>query len=209
MPSTPINDSPELNETARQLASLALEMLQQDGTLAVRQREQVRRALVLAADALQWSAIPGSRTDRMAAAKKDVAALAEAGAYSLERDIADLLHEKKSEIRQLEQIAKSVHAMATAPDASYPAEVEYSHTARDGSRSLVTRTKTLVMGDADEAFSAAASLEKRMEGSAKLRDLMLVELKQRRHQVRQMRRGLPGFVEWSNGLVAEVLSSLT
>jgi hypothetical protein len=65
------------------------------------------------------------------------------------------------------------------------------------------------MGDADEAFSAAASLEKRMEGSAKLRDLMLVELKQRRHQVRQMRRGLPGFVEWSNGLVAEVLSSLT
>jgi hypothetical protein len=48
-----------------------------------------------------------------------------------------------------------------------------------------------------------------MGGSAKLRDQMLVELKQRQHQVRQMRHGLPGFVEWSNGLVAEVLSSLT
>jgi hypothetical protein len=100
--------------------------------------------------------------------------------------------------------------MALAADAKteYPAEVEYSHTARDGLRRLVTKTEALTLADADEATSAAATLEKRLEGYAKLRDQMLEELEERQRQIDEMRDGLSGFVAASNRLVVEVLATL-
>jgi len=201
--------TPELKEAGRRLASLALEKLQQDGALGVRQREHLRRALATAAAALGWDLIPGSKTDRMAAATKDVAKLADVGAHLLERDLADLLTEKKGEMLRLKKVAKSVQKLAADSDASYPAEVEYSHTARDGSGGLVTKTETLTLSDAGEALNAATTLEKRLEGFAKLRDQMLEELKHRQRQVGEMRHGLSSFVESSNGLVVEVLATLT
>jgi len=209
MQSTLMNGSPELADAGRKLAQLALEKLRQDGSLGVRQREQLRRALTTAADALDWDSIPGSRTDRVAAVTRHVAALAEAGADSLEQDIADLLDDKKAEIAELEKVARAVRKLASDEGASFPAEVEYSHTARDGTRTLVTRTETLVLGDADEALSAAATLEKRLEGYAKLRDQMLEDLERRQEQVGEMRHGLSGFVAWSNVVVLEVLATLT
>lgn len=198
-----------MTEAGRKLALLALEKLRQDGSLGVRQREQLRRALTTAADALDWDSIPGSRTDRVAAVTKHVAALAEAGAHSLEQDIASLLDDKKAEIAELEEVTRSVQELANDANAEYPTEVEYSHTARDGTRTLVTRTETLVLNDADEALSAAATLEKRRDGYAKLRDQMLEDLEHRQQQVGEMRHGLPGFVAWSNGVVLEVLATLT
>lgn len=190
------------------MALLALEKLRQDGTLGVRQREQLRRAFSAAADELGWSSMPGSRDDRVAAATSDVEELAAAGALSLERDLAELLEEKKAEMEQLEGVVASLESLAADEQTSYPTEVVYSHTARDGTRRLVTKTETLTLNDADEALAAAAKVEKRLESFAKLRDQMIEDLEQRQAQLDEMRHGLSGFVASSNGLVVEVLATL-
>lgn len=203
----PETDSPELNEVGRALASLALARMRQDGSLRVRQREQLRRALATAADAMGWVAIAGSTEDRVTRAKRDVAALADAGAHALERDLADEVAGKKSELEQLKDVARSVQKLAVDAGASYPTEVEYSHTARHGTRHLITKTETLTLSDADEAQNAAATLEKRMEGWAKLRDQMLEELKYKQGQIRDMKGTLSGFLDASQGLLGEVLAT--
>jgi len=208
MRKTVIEDTPELTEAGRIVARLALDKLKQDGTLGVRQREQLRRAFSTAAEALEWDAIPGDKADRVAAATSDVAALAAAGARALERDLEELLDEKKSEMEQLEEVHRAVQALAADEAAAYPAELEYSHTARDGLRRLVTKTETLSLCNAEEAASAAAQLEKRLEGFAKLRNQMLEELKEKQRQVGEMQHGLSGFVAASNRLVVEVLATL-
>jgi chromosome segregation ATPase len=208
MPKTLMEDTPELNEASRIVARLALDKLKQDGTLGVRQREQLRRAFSTAAEALDWDAIPGDKDDRVARATKDVAKLAAAGAHALEQDLAELLEEKKAEMEQLAEAHAAVMALAADAKTEYPAEVEYSHTARDGLRRLVTKTEALTLADADEATSAAATLEKRLEGYAKLRDQMLEELEERQRQIDEMRDGLSGFVAASNRLVVEVLATL-
>lgn len=204
-----IESNPELNETGRTLASLALERLRQDGSLVVRQREHLRRALATAGEMLDWSLIPGERMDRAAAVKKDVKALAEYGAKALDSDLARQLEEKRAEISALEEVTSTLRALAADADAEYPAEVEYAHTGRDGQRRLVTKMETLTLADADAASSAAATLEKKLEGYAKLRDQMLDDLEQDRRQIGEMREELGSFVAASNGLVLEVLATLT
>ena len=204
-----IEKNPELNQTSRTLASLALERIRQDGSLVVRQKEQLRRALATAGEVLDWSLIPGERTARAAAVKKDVAALAEFGAETLDHDLVQQLKEKKAEINALEDVTTALRALAADSDAEYPAEVEYAHTGRDGQRRLVTKMETLTLADADEATSAAASLEKKLEGYTKLRDEMLVDLEQGRQKIGEMREELGSFVAASNGLVLEVLATLT
>jgi hypothetical protein len=208
MRKTLIEDTPELNEAGRVVARLALDKLNQDGILGVRQREQLRRAFSTAAEALEWDAIPGEKEDRVAIATSDVAELAAAGARALERDLAELLDEKKAEMAQLEEVHRAVSALAADEAATYPTELEYSHTARDGLRRLVTKTETLTLANGDEATSAAATLEKRLEGFAKLRDQMLEELEDKQRQIGKMRHGLSGFVAASNRLVVEVLATL-
>jgi hypothetical protein len=73
----------------------------------------------------------------------------------------------------------------------------------------VTKTEELVLKDADEASSAADKIEKKLENYAKLRDEMLEDLKHERRQLGKMREGLGKFVADSNGLVLEVLATLT
>jgi hypothetical protein len=201
-----MTDNPELRETARTLASLALEKNRQGGSLRVRQSEQLRRALVTAAATLGWDLMPDSREDRVAAATRDVAELADAGAQLLESDLADQLTGKKDELLQIKRVAESVHELAADSTVSYPTEVEYSHTSRNGLGHLVTKVATLTLNDAMEAQNAAETLERRLVGFEKLRDQMVGELKERQRQVSVMRRGLPGFVESSSGLVVELLA---
>lgn len=209
MRKTSIEKNPELNETGRMLASLALERLRQDGALVIRQREQLRRALATAGEVLDWSIIPGERSDRAAAVKKDVAALAEYGAETLEQDLAQQLKDKKAEIKALEGVTSRLRALADDDGAEYPAEIEYAHTGRDAHRRLVTKIEVLTLNDAGEASSAADSIEKKLESYAKLRDEMLEDLKHERRQIGKMREGLGKFVADSNGLVLEVLATLT
>lgn len=209
MPKPSIESRPELNAASRTLASLALDRLRQEGGLAVRQREQLRRALATAGEALEWGVFDGERADGAAAAKKDLAALAELGANSLEQDLARQLEEKRAEIDALEDVTRSLRALAADAETVYPAEVAYTHTARDSQRQLVTKIATLVLVDADGAATAASSLEKKLDGFTKLRDEMIDDLRQSRRRIGEMRKELGGFIQASNGLVLEVLATLT
>jgi hypothetical protein len=198
--------TPELSDTARTLALLALEKVRQNGTLGVRQGETLRRAFTKAAGAFRWDSLPESGVDRAAVAARDVTKLADSGAELLERDLAELLTRKKGEIVQIKKVTKSILALAADTSMSYPTEVEYSHTMRSALGGLVTKTVTLHLRDATEALNAAAAIEKRLEGLGKLRDQMLEDLKDRQRQIRAMRKGLSGFVKSSDGVLAELLA---
>jgi hypothetical protein len=204
----PGDQDPEVLELGRKVAMLALERMRQDGSLNVRQRDLLRRALARTAEARGWVLIPDGTSDRVTRATQDLAVLAEAGALSLKSDLGEEVAAKNNELKQLREVAQAVQKMAASPRTSYPAEIEYSHTARQGPQNLVTKTETLTLSDTAEAQDAAATLEKNMEGWAKLRDQMLEDLEQRQHQIEQTRRSLSGFVEASRSLVGEVLAVL-
>jgi hypothetical protein len=200
-------DNPELSDAGRQLATLALDKLRQEGTLGVRQRELLRRALTTTGDAFEWNRLQGSETVRANAAAKDVAALADFGADLLEKALTEELATKKAEVQQIKKIQASIQKLAKDSRATYPAEFVYQHSARDGSGGTVTKTVTLTPNNAEEALAAVATLEKRMEDFAKLRDQMLVQLENRRRLVREMKKGLANFVTAAHGLVLDVLST--
>jgi hypothetical protein len=192
----------------RKLASLALARVRQDGKLKVRQREELRRTLSAASELLAWDVIIGGKVDPVAEATTDVTRLTESGVRSMERDLADELASKKTEISQLEHVAKDLKRMAGEGGVTFPAEVEYSRSARDGSRGFVTKTETLTLGGASEAHDAAERIQKGLDGWTKLRDEMVEELKQRQRRVAEMKRDLSNFVEWSEGLLRDVLATL-
>jgi hypothetical protein len=173
----------------------------------VRQSEYLRRAFTRAAGAFRWESIPGGNADRVAVAAKDATELADVGAQLLDQDLADLLTAKRGEIQQIKKVAKSIHNIATNPGTTYPAEVTYSHTMKSAVGGLVTKTVVLNLNDSAAALSAATALEGRMEALAKLRDLMLEDLRDRQRQVKLMRKGLPDFVESSNGVLVELLGA--
>lgn len=203
-----IKNNPQLDSASRTMASIALQKLRQEGALRVRQREQLHRALSTAADAMDWTLIPGSATDRAAAATKDMARLTEAGAEALAQDVVALLDEKKAEVSQLKKVVNSFNALAK-DGATYPSEVSYSRTARNGSQGLYTKVETVTVSDASEAVSAAAALEKKLDSYSKLRDEMLVEVKVKKRQIEEMRQTVPAFAESSSGIVLNVLATLT
>lgn len=203
-----MKDKPELEAVSRKMATLALQKSRQEGLLKVRQKEQLRRALATAAESLGWDLIPGDRTDRVAAAARDMTLLADAGAKSLEQDLVELLDGKKNELKELKKVVKSVAALATDKKAEFPAEIDYSYTARNGTRGLYTKLDSVTVNDPDEALSAAAAIEKRFDSVTKLRDEMLIELKAKLRQVGEVRKDAPAFVEASSGIVVDVLATL-
>lgn len=196
---------PEVLELGRKVALLALERTRQNGRLNVRQRDQLRRAFARTAEARSWVLIPD---DDVAKATHDLAGLAEAGVRSLTNDLETEVAAKNKEMKQLQDVARSVRKMAMSAQTSYPAEVEYSHTARQGSQNLVTKIETLTLSDAAEAEAAAATLEKSMESWERLRNQMLEELKHRQQQIELARQSLPSFLDAYQGLVGEVLAVL-
>lgn len=201
------NDPGDL-ELGRVVATLALDRLLQNGNLNVRQRDQLWRALLRTAEARAWVLIPGTPSDRVTKAAQDLAALAEAGAQSMKKEIAAEIAAKNGEMQQLEEVVRAVQEMAASEKTIYPTEIEYSHTARQGSQSLVTKTDALMLSDTAEAENAAATMEKRMGEWARLRDQMLEELAHRQHQIEETRRSLSGFVDASRKLLGEVFEVL-
>jgi hypothetical protein len=208
-PTTQAAGITELSEAERRLATLALDRLRKDGVLGVRQHEALRRTLTFAGDALDWDLLPGSTKDRVAAVKRAMTKLAEAGAEQLNDDITALLALKKKEIAVLKKVATSVRDLARSAKTMYPAEVEVSFTQRSALGILVTKTEMLVLADATEATRVADDLTHREESRTKLRDQMIEELKERRRQLGVMKRDLPAFVESSHELVVELLAIAT
>lgn len=204
-----IRNNAQLESASRTTASLALQQLRQEGVLRVRQRDQLHRALSAAGEEMDWALIPGSSTDRVDAATKDMVRLTEAGAKALERDVVALLDEKKAEVKELKKVLKAINALAASDKTTYPTEISYSHTARSGSQGLYTKVETVTVNDAGEAESAAAALEKKLDKFGKLRDEMLVETKLRKRQIEEMRKSVSDFVGSSKGIVRDVLATLT
>ena len=200
--------SPEIQQVARQLASLALAQVEQAGPLGVRQGEQLRRALATAGDALGWTARAANSGDSVVEVNKDVMTMAKSGARSMARDLADELARKRTEASQIEDTAAAARTLSEDADTTYPAEITYCYTVRDPSKGLVTKTETLTPNDAKEALSAAEAIERSIPGRTKLADLMILDLEQKQVRLDVMTRTLPDFLKSSQELLREVMVNL-
>ncbi len=203
-----LSHSQEFKELSRELASLALARVEQDGRLLVRQRELLRRALARANDALGWSDLVVGEEYQVAEVNKDVLKIARSGARALVKDLAEELASKREEVAQLEEVAAAARQLAEDPDTSYPAEVTYSYTARDSSQELVTKTMTIVANDADEALSAANKIESSVPSRGRLAERMIVDLEEKQEQLAAMTRTLPDFLRSSRDVLRAVIETL-
>jgi hypothetical protein len=199
--------SPVVVEASRQLASLALS--HRGRVLSHRQREELRRALSAAAEALDWAAQRASSEDPVEDLQGDLVALAKEGIDDLDRQMEQERAEKQTEASRLQATVRTTRALAQNAKAKYPAEISYSYTVRDSHQQLITRTMTSTVNDAREALAAAESLEKSLEGRTKLADMMVTELEQRRQELRELEQHLPDFVESARDLLREVLHNLS
>ena len=114
----------------------------------------------------------------------------------------------QSLMEQLEDVANSIKELATNGEFESPIEISYAHTARDGSQGPRTKIETITLTDAEEASDAARVIEKKMHSWDKLREQMLVDLKQKQGQLEEMKRGLSDFVDSSKRLLPEVFAVL-
>lgn len=201
----PETSVPERGTISRELATLALAWVKQDRQLRVRQREQLRRALGAAARILSWEAIGD---DELEIATRDIAKLARSGTRSIRREIERETENKRKETVRLRAAVRALREAAEKPEAAYPIEFSYSHTARSPSRGLVTKTEPLTLVDAQEAMAAADTVERRSEAWDKLRSEMVEELKLREQRWVELSSSLSSFAESSRGMVQEVLAVL-
>ena len=186
-----------------------LALAQEETPLGVRQIEQLRRALAIAGDALGWTEKMSNNGDSVAALGVDVIAMAESGAKSLGRDLAEQLVIKKTEITQLNDVIAHARALAEDEKTVYPAEIIFSHTVKDAYQELVTKTETKIVNEASEALSAAASVERSLTSWSKLAELMILDLKKKQRQLEGVSRALPDFIEYSQNLLGEVVANLS
>lgn len=178
--------------------------MQQDRRLRVRQGEELRRALTVAAELRGWAAIGD---DSMASAIKDVKSLTKVGSGLIAQELENELADKKNEVKELQKVADAIHELADTADWEEPIEVSYSHTARDGD-GLATKTETVILADAGEARDAAAAIEKKLDSWEKLRSQMLENLKQRKGQLGELDDSIAAFAESSRDVVGDVLAIL-
>jgi hypothetical protein len=199
----------EVRAVARNLTVLALVRLSQGGALNVRQRENLRRALSLAAETLNWNDTAATSDDPLAGVSKEVKKIVRTGAKNLQKELADEVALKKTEESRLKRVVETVQVLAESPDGSYPAQITYSHTANDAAHGLITKTETITVADAQEAQAAAQTIERSLTKWGKLRDQMLEELKQKQKNLGILSDDLSHFVESWQGLLGEVLVTLT
>ncbi|MEQ1857111.1 MAG: hypothetical protein ABL963_11590 [Longimicrobiales bacterium] len=200
-------NSPEILEVCRQLAGLALAV--QDNPLTHRQKEELRRALAIAGDALGWSETRASSEDPVTEVTLDVVALASHGVDSLEQELAAERGMKETEISRLEEAATRTRELAENANTVYPAEITYSYTARDPFQRLITKTALSTLNDPREALAAAVALQKSIESRSKLTDLMVIDLDERRARLRAMKQRLPDFARSTRELLGEVIANLS
>ena len=175
----------------------------------MRQEEQLRRALRTAGEALGWQLLtldPATGTDEVVA---DIRRLTKAGIRQLERDLEAEISEKREEVRQLKRTVTALEKLAAEDEASFPREIEYQCTARRGKDELVTKTVEVALEDPSAAERTAEKLDKRIERLTLLRDQMVEHLKKRREVLSAAESELRSFVRGTDGLVNEVLVTLT
>jgi len=200
--------SPDAIEIGRDLASLAVIRAEQGGQLSVRQREQIRRALLKASVSLEWDTLAAGSDEPIKKATKEVTKLAKKGTQAIREDLAEELAAKKTEVTRLKKAAVSMQKLAEAGDFSDPIEVSYNYTARDGSQGYLTKTQTVTLTTVKEAQDAATSIEKKIEGWDKLREQMLLDIKRRQKHLEEIDAELSTFVDSTSTLLLEVFATL-
>jgi len=199
---------PEIKGVARRFAALALAQMHQEGSLSVRQGEQLHRGLATAGDALGWTARIAAIDDAVGEVTGDVLKLAKAGAKAMEKDLADELVRKKTEIVQITKTAAATRVMAENPKVTYPVEITYSFTARDATGEMITKTDTLTPENPEEAMKAADTIEKNMPSREKLTGLMVIDLKEKQKALARMTKSLAEFVTTTHGPLRDVIANL-
>lgn len=192
---------------ARELASIALVRMRQEGRLSVRQHEGLRRAFASAAGLFGWVGLEDGTHESMEAATRDLMTLAEQGARFLDDELAAELAEKKEETSRLKQVAKAIGPLAEKGDFDEPVEIPYCHTAKEGAQRWVTKVTRLTLTNSTEAEEAARGIEKNIEAWDKLRAEMFAELKGKQRELVEMRKTLPSLLQSSRGLLSEVLTA--
>lgn len=187
---------------------MGLVRLKQKGRLNVRQREEVRRALARAGEARGWAGSAAASTDPVAEVCEDVVEVVRDGSRELERELADTVAAKQSEIEELEELATSARELSEAEDETFPVEISYSHTARDVTLGLITNVEMVTVGDAQEAEALAGTIEKNLSRWDKLRAQMLGELEEKQRLLDQLTRERSDFVASLEDLVEDVLVTL-
>jgi hypothetical protein len=200
--------NPEIKAVARRFAALALAQMRQEGTLSVRQGEQLRRGLATAGEALGWTGRTAASDNPVAEVSGDVLKLAKGGAKAMEKDLAAELVRKKTEISQITKMAASALAMSEDENAKYPTEITYYFTARDATGELITKTDTLTPENSEEALKASSTIEKNMPSREKLNGLMVIDLKEKQKQLAIMTKTLPEFVKTTHDLLRDVIANL-
>lgn len=203
-----LSRSPELQDVARRLASLALADVNQGGQLSVRQREQLRRALTAAGVGLGWNTTTVNSEDPVADVSKDLLSMTKTGAKALARELVDDLARKKTEMTQISEVAASAREQSEDLNTTYPTEVTYHYTARDVTQGLATKVDTITVNDAREMMSAADSIERSAQSRGKLAELMIIDFGKRQDQIEVMKRTLPDFVKSLRKLLHDVLANL-
>jgi len=201
------SESLEAKPVARELASIALVRMRQEGRLSVRQHEGLRRAFATAAGLYGWVGLETTIQESMEAATRDLMTLAERGAHFLEGELAAELAEKQEEISQLKQVAKEISKLAEKEGFDEPVEIPYRHTAKEGAQRWVTKVATLTLTNPTEAEEAVRGIEKNIDGWEKLRGDMISELKGQQRELAEMRKTLPSLLQASRGILSEVLTA--
>jgi len=200
--------APELKDVPKDLATMALAHVRQDGDLGVRQGEQLRRALATIGEAMGWTATRLESDKAMVSLHHDLLTLAKGGAKFLAKDLVDELALKKTEVERLQASSDEARARAENEKATYPWHIPYSYTVRAAVGDLVTKSDVLVINDVAECLSAADSVVKNIAGRTKLRDLMIIALEEKQVRVEAMTKTLPEFLQDCDGVLREVLANL-
>jgi len=199
----------DMREIALSLAKLGVRRVKKADALSVRRREQVRRALAEAGEALGWPRVAALRDDSVDVAARDVKKILRRGVRSLKRKASRQLAEKEAEGQRLEEVLETIRSLGEDPDLEYPTVITYTRTAKDPVRGFATRSETLEIGDAEEAKKAAEKMERSLPRWAKHREHMIENLRRRRQSLDEASRQLGDVVESWRGLFQEVLVIMT
>lgn len=190
------------------MADLALTRTTQGGRLNVRQREELRRALIEAGTALLWNEMALKGDKPLDAIAEDLAKLTKSGVRVIEREIENELKTKRAELKQLQKVVDQARKLAQAKDPKLPKEITYYHTARAAAQGLITKTEVVEVTTKDEADSCADSIEKSLGRWENLRDQMVDDLKKKNTRLAQLDETIPDFVRAQRSLLKEVVAIL-
>ena len=200
--------SAEFRRLGRQVAALALIRSSQGGRLNVRQKEELRRALAEAGDTLRWIEITVGSDDPVSVVADDLTKITRSGVRVIEKEVEEELKDKKSEMKQLQNVVAKARKLAEAKNPKLPTEVTYYHTARAAAQGLITKTEVVVITAPDEATACADSIEKSLNRWENLRDQMVDELQRKQAQLEVVSGSVPEFVKSQRGMLREVMAVL-